>query len=93
MSSGSSGRDGKNSRERYDRGMAKKKRQDDDRELTTAEAAAELGVTTGRIRQLVMRGQLDATKRGRDLFIRAGDVRAIRDAPERAKGDRRYGSS
>lgn len=36
---------------------------------TTSEAAAELGVTVGRVRQLVLDGTLPAEKFGRDLVI------------------------
>lgn len=41
------------------------------RMLTTSEAAAELGVTPGRIRQMVVDRELPATKFGRDLMIAA----------------------
>lgn len=47
--------------------------------MTTAEAAAALGVTTGRIRQLILDGQLDAKKVGRDWNVskRSVDRRAL----------------
>jgi excisionase family DNA binding protein len=38
---------------------------------TTSEAAAKLGVTVGRVRQLVLDGTLQAEKFGRDLVITA----------------------
>lgn len=37
--------------------------------LTTSEAATELGVTPGRVRQMVLEGELIAEKFGRDLMI------------------------
>jgi excisionase family DNA binding protein len=42
--------------------------------LTTAEAATELGVTAGRVRQMVVDGELPAEKFGRDLMISAEAV-------------------
>lgn len=36
---------------------------------TTAEAAAELGVTAGRVRQMVLNGEIAAEKKGRDILI------------------------
>jgi excisionase family DNA binding protein len=38
---------------------------------TTSEAAEELGVTSARVRQMVLDGQLPAEKFGRDLVITA----------------------
>ncbi len=46
--------------------------------LTTREAAARLGLTPGRVRQLVLSGELPAEKRGRDLLLRTADVEAFR---------------
>lgn len=46
--------------------------------LTTAEAAAELGVSPGRVRQMVLEGNLLADKFGRDLMISAEAVRAAK---------------
>jgi excisionase family DNA binding protein len=45
--------------------------------LTTAEAAEHLGVSTARVRQLVIDGRLPATKFGRDLVIDAADLASI----------------
>ena len=42
--------------------------------LTTAEAARELGVTGARIRQLAAGGELKGEKRGRDWMIDAASV-------------------
>lgn len=39
--------------------------------FTTAEAAAELGVTSARVRQMILKGELAAEKFGRDLVISA----------------------
>jgi excisionase family DNA binding protein len=41
---------------------------------TTAEAAAELGVTPGRVRQMVVDGEMAAQKFGRDLVISAAAI-------------------
>jgi len=46
--------------------------------FTTKEAAAELGVTPSRIRQMIIDGSLPATKRGRDQFIARADLEAAR---------------
>lgn len=45
--------------------------------LTTKETAQKLGVSTGRIRQMVMNGQLPAEKFGRDLMIKEIDIKAV----------------
>lgn len=47
--------------------------------LTTAEAAAILGISASRVRQLVNGGRLPATKRGRDLHIRRADLKLVAD--------------
>jgi excisionase family DNA binding protein len=44
------------------------------RYLTTAAAAARLGVTPARVRQLVLAGRLRSVKVGRDHFFRPADV-------------------
>lgn len=45
---------------------------------TTAEAAKELGVSVGRVRQLVLDGTLKAEKFGRDLVITAEALEGAR---------------
>lgn len=45
---------------------------------TTAEAADELGVTAGRVRQMILDGELAAEKLGRDLLIKAEDITAAK---------------
>lgn len=67
---------------------------------TTAEAAAALGVTAGRIRQMILDGELAAEKLGRDLVIKAEDITAAKsrktapgparqEKPEKASRKRR----
>ena len=41
---------------------------------TTSEAALELGVTSARVRQMILKGELKAEKFGRDLMITAEAV-------------------
>jgi excisionase family DNA binding protein len=45
--------------------------------LTTKETAKKLGITTGRVRQMVLAGQLHAEKFGRDLMIRESDLETV----------------
>ena len=45
--------------------------------LTTQQAAERLGVTAGRVRQMIVDGQLPAMKMGRDNFIRAEDLQLV----------------
>jgi excisionase family DNA binding protein len=45
--------------------------------LTTEEAAARLHVTPARVRQLVLDGLLPAEKFGRDLSIKASDLKLV----------------
>ena len=49
-----------------------------DRLYTTGEAAAELGVTPGRVRQMVVDGELQAQKFGRDLLISASALQGAK---------------
>lgn len=46
--------------------------------LTSKEAAAELGVTHQRVRQLISKGRLKATKFGNAWMIRFSDLEAVR---------------
>jgi len=46
---------------------------------TTNEAADELGVTSARVRQMILKGELEAEKFGRDLMITAEAVAAARN--------------
>ena len=46
---------------------------------TTSEAAAELGVTPSRVRQMVLGGTLHAEKTGRDLLIKVEDLTAAKN--------------
>jgi excisionase family DNA binding protein len=50
-----------------------------DKMLTTKEAGLLLNVTPARIRQFVMRGQLPASRFGRDLVIKRSDLDKLKD--------------
>ena len=56
--------------------------------LTTTDAATALGITPGRVRQLIRAGQLPAVKAGRDWLIYEDDVEAAR---RRKDGRRKEG--
>ncbi|HZT34774.1 MAG TPA: helix-turn-helix domain-containing protein [Nitrososphaera sp.] len=45
--------------------------------LTTTEAAERLGISTPRVRQLVLENRLPAQKLGRDLFIDEKDLKLV----------------
>lgn len=45
--------------------------------LTTQQAAEKLGVTAGRVRQMIVDGQLPAVKMGRDNFIKESDLKLV----------------
>lgn len=45
--------------------------------LTTTETAKKLNVTTGRVRQMILAGQLPAEKFGRDLMIKETDIKTV----------------
>lgn len=47
--------------------------------LTTQQAAEKLGVTAGRVRQMIVDGQLPAVKMGRDNFIRTSDLKLVQN--------------
>lgn len=46
--------------------------------LTTQQVAEKLGVTAGRVRQMIVDGQLPAIKMGRDNFIKESDLRLVK---------------
>ena len=45
--------------------------------LTTQEAAAELGITDSRVRQLIIDGKLPAQKFGRSHMIKRSDLKNV----------------
>jgi excisionase family DNA binding protein len=61
-----------------------------DKLLTTREAADKLGITHGRVRQMVADGHLPAQRMGRDNFIKESDLPLVaerkRGRPPKAKG-------
>ncbi|HEX9202839.1 MAG TPA: helix-turn-helix domain-containing protein [Vicinamibacteria bacterium] len=54
--------------------------------MSTGEAAASLGVSPNRIRQLVSSGQLPGSRIGRDWVIKGADVERYRTLPAGVKG-------
>ena len=56
--------------------------------LTTSQAAARLGVSQARVRQLILAGRLPATRHGRDWSIRPDALKlvAVRKAGRPRKG-------
>jgi excisionase family DNA binding protein len=50
--------------------------------LSTAEAAGKLGVTVGRVQQLIWDGKLPAVKVGRDYVINEEDLKLVKDRPK-----------
>jgi len=60
--------------------------------LTTSEAAKKLGVSPGRVRQLVVDGRLPVVKIGRDNLIRLADLELVKDRktgrPSNQKSDK-----
>ena len=61
--------------------------------LTTQQVAEKLGVTAGRVRQMIIDGQLPATKMGRDNFIKESDLKLVENRkpgrPPKTKSDKR----
>jgi excisionase family DNA binding protein len=49
--------------------------------LTTKQAAALLGVTAPRVRQMILEGKLPAEKFGRELMIRESDLTLVENRP------------
>lgn len=50
--------------------------------LSTSEVADKLGVTVGRVQQLIWDGLLPAQKVGRDYVINEGDLKLVEDRPK-----------
>jgi excisionase family DNA binding protein len=61
--------------------------------LTTVEAAAALGVTDSRVRQLILDGKLPAQKFGRSHMIKRSDLKNVeignRGRPRRSQEEKR----
>ncbi len=57
--------------------------------ITAEQAASELGVSTGRVRQLLASGQLPGRRFGRAWVIRRGDLERYRALPPGTKGSPR----
>ena len=53
--------------------------------LTTTDAAARLGLTPGRVRQLIRAGQLPAVKAGRDWLIEKTDLKLVETRRRRGR--------
>lgn len=51
------------------------------KKITTTEAAERLKVSTARVRQLILWGQLPAEKFGRDHMIREADLKLVEHRP------------
>jgi excisionase family DNA binding protein len=49
--------------------------------LTVSQVAVELGVTTGRVRQLLLAKRLKGEKVGRDWLVLPKDLEAVRNRP------------
>jgi excisionase family DNA binding protein len=67
--------------------------------MTTSEAAERLGVSTARVRRLVLDGRLPATKFGRDLVIEESALTSLeklkpgpKPKPPATKASRKRGS-
>lgn len=65
--------------------------------LTTQQVAEKLGVTAGRVRQMIVDGQLPATKMGRDNFIKEADLKLVEGRkvgrpPKSASTDKKKGA-
>jgi excisionase family DNA binding protein len=50
--------------------------------LSTVEVASELGVTIGRVQQLIWAGLLPAQKVGRDYVINEDDLKLVQSRPK-----------
>jgi site-specific DNA-methyltransferase (cytosine-N4-specific) len=47
--------------------------------LTTPEVAKRLGVSTARVRQLILEGRLPSVQHGRDHLVNEADLALVRD--------------
>lgn len=54
--------------------------------FTTSQSAEFLGVTSSRIRQLILEGRLPATKVGRDYIIKLSDLEEFSTTPRTRTG-------
>jgi excisionase family DNA binding protein len=61
--------------------------------VTTKEAAARLGISVGRIRQLVLAGNLPAQKFGRDLMIKISDLADVKIYGKRGRPSKKQASA
>jgi excisionase family DNA binding protein len=52
------------------------------KQLTTKEAADELGISLRQVQTLIQRGKLPATKFGRDYTISTNDLELVRERPK-----------
>ena len=69
-------------RQRYNGGMKTVLEKTSERMLTVAEVAAELGLTEGRVRQLLLSGEMRGQKFGRTVWmIPESEVSKFRDPP------------
>lgn len=53
--------------------------------LTTQQAADRLKITPGRVRQMIVSGELPSEKMGRDRVIREEDLELVRGRPGRGR--------
>lgn len=54
--------------------------------ISTSEAAAILGVSASRVRQLIIEGRLESIKIGRDQLLEPGKVREFATRPRERTG-------
>ncbi|MCL2438107.1 MAG: type II toxin-antitoxin system HicB family antitoxin [Coriobacteriia bacterium] len=61
-----------------------------DERVTTTEAARRLGVTQGRIRQMIAAQELDAVKKGRDNLVSTSSISAKIESPRQVGRPRKH---